>query len=54
LIGFACGAGFSQKNLACGAFSYVPNKILSVEHFISESCLIYRFIGIEKDLDSNT
>jgi len=52
LISVACGAVFSQKNPACGAFSFT--KILSMGHFISVPFLVYGFIGIENESNSKT
>jgi len=50
---FACGAFFSRKILpAVLAAHACHQKILSVGHLISVSCLVYQFIGI--DNDSNT
>jgi len=52
-ISFACGA-FCFTKESCLQHIFVPYKILSVRHFISVSCLVYRFIGSENDSNSNT
>jgi len=52
-MSFTCGAVFSQKKFASGAF-LVYTRILSMGHFISVLALVYRFIGLENDSNSNT
>jgi len=41
-------------NFVLPAAHFVSKKMLSVGRFISVSYLVYRFIGIENDSDSNT
>jgi len=48
LLSLACSAFYSKNNLA------FFHQILSVGHLISVSYLVYQFIGIEKDSNSNT